>query len=99
MEIDDVMAKLIEIHREYQDEGGFDDTDRVIADIRPLADLKDFESDFIPEIVRRAARELGFPLPKGTRVRNIYVDKGRKLTIRDIARKLAEKYAPKECRV
>ncbi len=88
---------MIEIHREYQEDGGADDTDRVTSDARPLADLKGFESDFIPEIVRRAARELDCPLPKGTRVKNIYVEKGRKLTIREIARKMVEKYAPKEC--
>jgi hypothetical protein len=99
METDDVLAKLIEIHREYQEDGGFDDGDRVTADARPLADLKSFESDFIPEIVRGVARELDCPLPKGTRVRNIYVEKGRKLTIREIGRKLVEKYARKECKV
>ena len=64
-----------------------------------MADLKGFESDFIPEIVRRVARELGCPLPKGTRVKNIYVEKGRKLSIREIARKFIEKYAPKGCKV
>jgi hypothetical protein len=64
-----------------------------------LADLKGFESDFIPEIVRRVARELDCPLPRGTRVKNIYVEKGHKLTIRRIARKMVEKYAPKECKV
>lgn len=99
METDDVVAKLIEVHREYQEDGGFDDAKRVTADARPLADLKGFESDFIPEIVRRVARELECPLPKGTRVKNIYVDKGNKLTIREIARKLVEKYARKECKV
>lgn len=99
MEINEVIAKLIEIHREYQLGGGFGDADRVSANVCPLADLKEFESDFIPEIVRRVARELGQPLPKGVRVKNIYVDKGRKLTIREIARKLIEKYAPKGCKV
>jgi hypothetical protein len=96
---DDVIAKLIEVHREYQEDGGFDDADHVTADARPLADLKGFDSDFIPEIVRRVARELDCPLPKGTRVKNIYVEKGRKLTIREIGRKLIEKYARKECKV
>jgi hypothetical protein len=99
METDDVIRKLIEVHKEYQRDSGADDADRVTADARPLADLKGFESDFIPEIVRRVARELDCPLPKGTRVRNIYVEKGRKLTIREIARKLVEKYAPKECKI
>jgi len=99
MKVADVIGKLIEIHKVYQADSGFDDTDRVTADARPLADLKGFESDFIPEVVRRVARELGAPLPKGTRVKNIYVERGRKLTIREIARKLVEKYAPKECQV
>jgi hypothetical protein len=99
MDTDAVIAKLIEIHREYQKDSGFDDADRVTADVRPLADLKGFESDFIPEIVRRVARELGCPLPKGTRIKNIYVEKGRKLTIRETARKLVEKYAPKGCKI
>jgi hypothetical protein len=99
MGTDDVIAKLVEVHRAYQKDGGFDDEKCVNADARPLADLKGFESDFIPEIVRRVARELGCPLPKGARVRNIYVEKGRKLTIREVGRKLIEKYAGKECNV
>jgi hypothetical protein len=99
MEPKSVVGKLVEIHREYQDAGGYDDTDQVTADSRPLADLKGFDSDFIPEIVRRVAREVGCPLKKGVRVKNIYVEKGRKLTIREIARKLVEKYAPRGCTV
>ena len=99
MDTDDVIEKLIEIHKEYQEDGGADDADRVTANARPLADLKGFESDFIPEIVRRVARELDCPLPKGTRVKNIYVEQGRKLTIGEIARKMVEKYVPKECKV
>ena len=99
MDTNEVIKKLISIHREYQDDSGFDDAKRITADTRPLADLKGFESDFIPEIVRRVARELNFPLPKGTRIRNVYVERGRKLTIREIARKVVEKYAPKEVRV
>lgn len=99
METEAVVEKLIEIHREYQNDSGADDADSVTPDSRPLADLKGFESDFIPEIVRRVARELGCPLEKGKRVKNIYVDKGRKLPIREIARKLVEKYSPKGCKV
>lgn len=99
MEIDEVIDKLVEVHREYQEDGGADDVDRVSPDARPLADLKGFESDFIPEIVRRVARELDCPLPKGTRVKNIYVEKGRKLPIREIAKKMVEKYSPKETKV
>lgn len=99
MGTDDVIAKFTQIHREYQQAGGYDDGDKITADSRPLADLKGFESDFIPEIVRRIARELGRPLQKGTRVKNIYVEKGRKLTIREIAKKFAANYVAKECKV
>jgi hypothetical protein len=99
MGTNEVIAKLIEIHKEFQLSGGFTDADRVTADVCPLADLEEFESDFIPAIVRQLARELGQPLPKGARVKNIYVDKGRKLTVREIARKFLEKYAPKGCMV
>lgn len=93
-----VIEKLQALHREYQDTGGFKDASKVSPDARPLADLEGFDSHFIPEIVRRTARELGHPLPKGTRVKNIYVEKGRKLSIREIARKFLEKYAPKEAK-
>jgi len=99
MGLDDATAKLIQVHQEYQKNGGFDDAEKVNADTNPLADLQGFESDFIPEIVRRVARELGNPLPKGTRVKNIYVDNGRKLTIREIGKKFSERYAAKECKV
>jgi hypothetical protein len=95
MATDDVVAKFIQVHREYQQTGGFDDRDKVTDDTCPLGDLAGFESDFIPEIVRRIARELGNPLAKGTRVKNIYVEKGRKLNIREIAKKFVEKYARK----
>lgn len=99
MATDDVIAKFIQVHREYQETGGFDDPDKVSDDTCPLGDLAGFESDFIPEIVRRVARELGHPLPKGTRVKNIYVERGRKLNIREIAKKFVEKYAAKEVKV
>lgn len=95
MDVNEVTDKLVAVHRKYQDDAGADDADRVTPDARPLADLKGFDSDFIPEIVRQVARELGHPLKKGTRVANIYVDKGRKLGLREIAKKFLEKYGPK----
>ena len=69
MEISTVIAKLIEIHRQYQRDGGYSDADKVSPTICPLKDLQGFDSDFIPEIVRRLARELGHPLPPGKRVK------------------------------
>jgi len=90
MTLNEVTDTLVAVHREYQDH----DADRVTPDVRPLADLEDFDSDFIPEIVRRVASDLGYPLPKGTRVKNIYVEDGRKLTIREAAKNFLNKYAP-----
>ena len=67
----------------------------------PLTDLQGFDSDFIPEIVRRLARALGHPLPEGTRVKNIYVsqDRQRKLTIEEVAKRFVAMYAPAESNV
>ena len=49
MGTDDTVAKLIQVHQEYQRNGGFDDADNDPADTNPLGDLKGFESDFIQE--------------------------------------------------
>lgn len=95
MQIDDVIAKFKQVHRDYQEAGGFKDSEKVTADSRPLADFEGFESDFIPEIVRKIARELGRPLEKDDRVKNIYVHDGRKLSVREIANKFVEKYGAK----
>jgi hypothetical protein len=98
MDPDKVSAKLSEILAEYvEEEPG---KNPVNVNTRPLEDMKGFESDFIPEVVRRLAREVfGEPLPKGTRVKNIFVEKGRKLTVKEIAKKLLTNYAPKGVKV
>lgn len=100
MKKEDVVAKLVEIHRDYQRGGGYDDEDKVQSPTCPLDGLKGFESDFIPEIVRRLARDLGSPLPEGTRVKNIYVsqDGKRKLSIEEIAQRFIETYAGQEAK-
>lgn len=92
MNQNEVNGKLIAILEEYQDV----DTGRINDNICPLQDIKGFESDFIPEVVRQLAREVfGEPLPKGTRVKNIFVEKGRKLKVDEISRKFLDTYAPK----
>jgi len=95
MEIETVLEKLRAILRDYEDAGQDSATDRITPEIKPLADMKGFDSHFIPEVVRRLARELGHPFTKGTRVRNIFVERGRKLSVREIARKFIETHAPK----
>jgi len=95
----DVVRKLTEIHRAAEADGGFD-PDRVTPTACPLTGLKGFDSQLIPQFVRQLARELGNPLPKGTKVKNIYVSKNgqRKLTIDEVARRFLETYAPEVCR-
>lgn len=94
MSVDEVAEKLGKLLKDYQDES--EQGKKPIGDdTRPLDDMKGFESDFIPEVVRKLAREvLGGPLPKGTRVKNIFVDKGKKLTVKEIAKKFIVNYAP-----
>lgn len=92
MSIGTVTEKLSEILKDYQD----GEKNPIDGDTRPLEDMKGFESDFIPEVVRRLARDVfGEPLPKGTRVKNIFVEKGQKLTVKEIAKKFLSNYAPK----
>lgn len=99
MTIDDVTTKLSDLLGDYQDEAE-KGKKPIGGDTRPLDDMMGFESDFIPEVVRRLAREVfGEPLPKGTRVKNIFVEKGRKLTVKEIAKKFLSNYAPKGVKV
>jgi hypothetical protein len=95
----DVVRTLIQIHRAAEADGGFD-PDRVTRSTCPLTGLKGFDSQLIPQFVRQLARDLGQPLPKGTKVKNIYVSKDgkRKLTIDEVARRFLETYAPEVCR-
>jgi hypothetical protein len=101
MELPDVVAKLMEIHHHDQRESGQDDANKVTPSCCPLTDLKGFDSLLIPSIIRRLARELGHPLPKGTRVKNIYCapDGRKKLTIREIAKRFVATYAPEVSKV
>lgn len=95
----DVVRTLIQIHRDAEADGGFD-PNRVTPSACPLTGLKGFDSQLIPQFVRQLARKLGNPLPKGTKVKNVYVSKEgkRKLTIDEVAHRFLETYAPEVCR-
>src|SRR5262249_61494113 len=101
MELPDVIAKLVDIHQRDQRESGQDDADKVTLSCRPLTDLKGFDSLLIAPTIRRLARELGHPLPTGTRVKNIYCspDGRTKLTLREIAERFVATYTPEVCNV
>jgi hypothetical protein len=99
MEHADVVRMLTQLHRDAEADGGFD-PDRVTPTTCPLTGLKGFDSQLIPQFVRQLARELGSPLAKGTKIKNIYVSKDgkRKLSIDEVARRFLETYAPEVCR-
>jgi hypothetical protein len=101
MELATVITCLVEIHRDYQHAGGFADAASISPQTCPLTSLQGFDSDFIPEIVRRLARTLGQPLPEGTRVKNIYIspDRQRKLTIAETAQRFVAMYGSIESTV
>lgn len=88
-----VAAKLVEMHRERQFDCGHDPA-VVTPDCCPLDDLPEFDSLLIPGIIRELARELGMPLPKDAKIKNIYVtDDGKhKRTIREIAEAFCRTY-------
>ena len=91
MSLEDVTTKLAAILVEYQDPAQ-EPVDGIRPDCIPLADLSGFDSQFIPEVVRRLARELGEPLLEGTKIRNIFIDRGKKLNVSEIARNYAAAY-------
>ncbi len=88
-----VAEKLVQMHRERQIDCG-QDPEVVTPDCCPLDDLAGFDSLLIPGIVRELARELGMPLPKDAKIKNIYVtDNGkRKCPINEIAETFCRLY-------
>jgi hypothetical protein len=88
-----VAEKLIQVHREIQEDCGYDPAE-VTPDCRPLDGLPGFDSVLIPGTVRALARALGMPLPKGTKIKNIYVtgDGRRKHSIKEVAQAFCRTY-------
>jgi len=88
-----VLDKLIAIHREVETDCG-EDPDCVTDDILPLDDLGGFDSLTIPTVVRRVAKALDIPIPKGQRLPNPYVseDGKQKLKLRDVAERFRKLY-------
>src|SRR5688572_7337923 len=88
-----VMDKLVQIHQEIQDDCGYDPA-AVNPDCRPLDDLPGFDSVLIPGAVRALARAVGRPLPKGTKIKNIYAtdDGKRKRSIKEIDQAFCRTY-------
>jgi hypothetical protein len=94
MDLSPIVDKLVQMHRVIQDDCGYDPA-TVTSHCRPLEDLPGFDSLLIPGTVRALARELGRPLPKGTKIKNIYVTEDGKCnrSIREIAQAFLWTYA------
>lgn len=93
-----VLEHLKELHREIEVDAGKDPA-LVRDDVQPIDGLGGFDSPLIPNVVRGLAKAMGVPLPKGTRLRNPYVDSnGKKLTLRGIAGRFCELYGKEKKR-
>ena len=88
-----VLEKLVQLHKEIQDDCGFDSA-VVRPECRPLDDLEGFDSMLVPGAIRSLARHLGRPLPKGTKIKNIYVsdDGKQKRSLKEIAEEFCRAY-------
>lgn len=91
-----VLICLKELHSEIEIDAG-EDPSLVTDDIQPLDGLVGFDSPLIPNVVRRLAKAMGTPIPKGTRLLNPYLDANhRKLTLSGIAKRFCELYGKQE---
>lgn len=97
MNIEQVIAEIVAILKEFQTQLGHDDAETVTLETRPLGGLKGFQTDLTPTIARRVARRLGHPFSEDEVVINIFFsgDGRRKLTVEEAARRFIERYGPK----
>lgn len=97
MEQKQVVSILIEVLQECQTAFGHDDGDSITEDTVPHGELKGFQSDVTPTIVRRVARRLNNPLADEADPVNIFAseDKRKKLSVKDAAKRFLGLYGPK----
>ena len=77
---------FVDVHGEIQSTLGHDPSG-INSSTCPLTNLPGFRSQLIPNAVRMVALRLGIRLPKGFKVKNIYISTNgkRKLTIAEIS--------------
>ncbi|MDF1811542.1 MAG: hypothetical protein P1V20_04995 [Verrucomicrobiales bacterium] len=85
MTIDTIVNNLVDLHKEAQEDGGFDDSDTVSPNTVPLNDLEGFDSMLIPQLTRELGKAIGHQIPKGTKIKNLYCKDGEMKSIREIA--------------
>lgn len=88
-----VVEKLVQMHKDIQVDCGFDPA-KVQPDCKPLDDLEGFDSMLVPGAIRALARILDRPLPKGTKIKNLYVteDGKQKRSLKEIANEFCRTY-------
>jgi hypothetical protein len=91
-----VLKHVKQLHREIEIDDGKDPS-LVTDDAQPLDDLPGFDSPLIPNVVRQLAKMVGIVIPKGTRLKNPYVDaNNKKLSLRQVAKRFCELYGKME---
>ena len=92
-----VIAMVIEVLKECQTILGHDDGDSITEGTVPHGELKGFQSDVTPTIVRRVARRLGKPLADEVDPVNIFAseNKQKKLSVKEAAKRFMGLYASK----
>jgi hypothetical protein len=90
MDRDVCRARLIEVLGKIQTDGGFADGGSIEGGTVPLDGLEGFDSNLAPVATRRLCRELDIDIPKEKNIfREAGRSSGRKLTIDEIAKELA----------
>lgn len=88
-----IVDVLIAVHKDVQESLGHADAP-LSPDTCPLTQLPGFDSPVIPTAIRMVTQRLGLTPIAGSKSKNLYVspDRTRKLTIREIAGRIAEQY-------
>jgi hypothetical protein len=90
-----VLDELKKLHREIETDAG-KDPELVKNDVLPLDTLAGFDSLLIPNVIRGLAKAMNVALEKGVRLRNPYIDSGKKkLTLAGVAKRFCELYGGK----
>lgn len=100
MNLNVVIGAVIHVLKECQEAFGHGDGDHIDENTIPHGNLKGFQSDVTPTIVRRIAKRLGNPLADDVDPVNIFASKDRqeKLSVRDAAKRFDELYGSKGCK-
>lgn len=88
-----IINALIAVHTDVQTTLGHTGI-TITPDTCPLTQLPGFDSPVIPTVIRMVTRNLGLAPIVGTNSKNVYVsaDRRQKLTIREIAARIAVQY-------